>query len=59
MQFLGSTGSSGARSCIISRAAVGAFFLVGVSIMAASLLICPRRCFFEIVCILCAHTRAA
>ena len=47
------------RSCIISNVAVGAFFLVGVSIIAASLFICPSLCFFEIVCILCAHTRAA
>ena len=41
--------------CMISSAAVGAFFLVGVSIIAASLFICPSLCFLVMVCILCAH----
>ena len=35
------------------------FFLIGVNMMAASLFNCPNLCFFAIVCILCAHTRAA
>ena len=41
-------------------AAVGAFFVVvGFSITSASQFNRPNLCFFAIVCILCAHTRAA
>ena len=51
--------SIGIRSCIISSLAVGAFFQVGVSIIVANLFIRPSLWFFEIVCMLCAHTTAA